>query len=445
MVMFMDKSKRRIIELIYMIGMGLFGVFLRLWWIFNIPTKQIFDFETYYDIATNIYLGLGHTYLGEPIAFQGMAYPTVLGYVFRIVGNNDILTAKLFNVLLSTATLIIFYFILKKLTNNKKTIFIGFTILALLPNYIAYNNVIGTEVFAAFNLSLLVFLQLYVFDNRLRYPLLGIAIGVAALTKPTFLVYPVVVAVTYWLKHKQVKEALFKFAIVSLVMVMTIAPWTIRNYRKFDRFIPVSYNGGYVFFLNNNANNVHGGWMSIKDAHMSEQLRAQVNEILEHGARSEKLAHELDPIFNEEAIKWIKANPLQYAKLGVIRLHTTFYTGAWDIDSWTMNELRDEQPEEDLVEFQRNMRFFRSITDSVIHMLSTLTFIYIIINLKTMIFSVFKRERYVNSAIAIPVLNMLFFIAIYFVFEGQARYNFPLLFLMVASSVLLLERLHVET
>ncbi|QUH25057.1 ArnT family glycosyltransferase [Serpentinicella alkaliphila] len=428
-------------EVVYLTLTTLIAIFIRLWWIINIPTRQVFDFETYHDIATNIYLGLGHTYLGEPIAFQGMAYPYALGYVFRIVGSNSILIAKLFNLMLSTLTLILFYFILKKLTNNKRTIFIGYTILALLPNYIAYNNVVGTEVFAAFNLALIIFLQLYNFDNKFRYPMLGIAIGVAALTKPIFLAYPVVATTSYWLKHKQFKEPLFKLVILTLVMTITIAPWTYRNYKRFGRFIPVSYNGGYVFFLNNNANNTHGGWMPIPDAAMSVETRERVNEILQYGARSEKLAHELDPLLQSEAIKWIKANPIQYAKLGIIRLHTTFYGGVWDIDAWTMNELRERQPENRLTEYERNMRFFRSVTDSIIHILSTLTFGYIIINIKPIILSFFKRERYINSSVSIPILNMLFFIAVYFVFEGQARYNFPLLFLMVASSVLFIEKL----
>jgi hypothetical protein len=417
------------------------GIYLRLWWINNIPTKPIYDFETYQEIATNIFNHLGHSFRGEPIAFQGMGYPMVLGFVYRLVGNNDLYTAKMFNVVLSILTLILIFFILIKLTHRRFIVYTAYTFAALLPNFIAYNNVISTEVFITFILTAALFLQLYTFDPRIRYPLLGALIGVAALTKPFFMAYPVVIAVAVWLKGKDIKKTAILFATVFLCMALTVAPWTYRNYQKFGRFIPVSYNSGYVFYVNNNANNTTGAWMPLSEIYASPELRAKMDSILNHGARSEKLAHELEVIFKPEAKEWIQENPWEFTKLGLLRLNATFFSGAWDIEAWTANEFKEKQDWWTEIEYLRSANAFRAVTDFVINLLSAFGFMYVLLNVKNILWGLFKKDETLNDLITIPTLNIAFFIAIYFVFEGQARYNFPVLFFLILATVVILDRM----
>jgi hypothetical protein len=41
--------------------------------------------------------------------------------------------------------------------------------------------------------------------------------------------------------------------LVAVIMAFAVvAPWSIRNYRVFDAFVPISTNGGGVFYLANN-------------------------------------------------------------------------------------------------------------------------------------------------------------------------------------------------
>ncbi|AOT70155.1 hypothetical protein [Geosporobacter ferrireducens] len=435
-------SKKRVAYILYILFVAIFGFYARLWWIHNIPTQQVFDFETYQEIATNIFQHKGHSFGGEPIAFQGMAYPMTLGYLYRWMGSNDIMIAKTFNVVLSTLTYIISFFIFARLTNKLWVLATAFTVVALLPNYIAYTNVVGTEVLSAFLFSVVILLQLYPFDKRLHYPLLGLFIGITALAKPFFMAYPVVAAAALWLREKDVKKTAVYFAALFAVMVLVIAPWTYRNYQKFGRFIPVSYNSGYVFYLNNNENNSTGGWMPIKDMYATEEFRKQVDEILEHGQRSEKLAHELDPLFKAEAKKWILENPGKFLKLGFLRVKGTFFSGAWDIDSWTMNELREKQEWWDKVAFERNKNLFRGFSDMMIHLMSSFGLAYVFFNIKSALISLFNKKTLLGNHLIIPTVNIGFFLAIYFIFEGQARYNFPLLFLLAISAVLCIERIH---
>ena len=47
--------------------------------------------------------------------------------------------------------------------------------------------------------------------------------------------------------------------------------------------------------------------------------------------------------------------------------------------------------------------------------------------------SLFRRSGPTDPAVLVPVVNLAFFAAVYFVYEGQGRYNFPLLFLFVVA------------
>ena len=447
--MFKIQNKMNInpIGLLYSIILFIIGIKLRIWWINNVPTTQIYDFQTYQELATNIFLRVGFVLDGQPVAFQGMAYPTVLGYVYRFMGNAKEMTAKNFNVILSALTMIIIYLTLIKLTTRQLVIYTAFTMVALLPNYIAYNNVIGTEVFITFILSVIVLLQVYEFDNRIRLPLLGLFIGGAALTKPFFMAYPAVVAVIFWLKEKDLKRTLISFAAIFLIMSLIIAPWTYRNYQKFGRLIPVSYNSGYVFYLNNNAYNTNGAWMPIKDAYASPELQKQIDQILENGKRSEKVAHELEVVFKPEANKWIRENPREFIKLGFIRLKGTFFSGSWDIDTCTMNDKRPLEAnlkiwtKEQRIEHERQTNFTKGLRDMVVHLLSSFGFLFVLINAKDILLGLFSKTRSLPYERTIPVINSAFFILIYFIFEGQARYNFPVLMFFAISTALCLDLL----
>ena len=37
---------------------------------------------------------------------------------------------------------------------------------------------------------------------------------------------------------------------------------TIKNYKAFGKAFPISYNGGYTLYINNNSENVRGTWMN---------------------------------------------------------------------------------------------------------------------------------------------------------------------------------------
>lgn len=423
---------------IYIGVVTIIGIALRLGFVWTVPNRPIYDFQTYQDIATNIFYHRGHTYLGEAIAFQGMGYPTALGYFYRLVGNHEIWTGKMFNVIFSSLTMLVFLLILLRLTKRKSIIYPAYTVLALLPNYIAYTNVLGTEVFVTFLFCTVIWLQVSSLPRYMKYPLLGIAIGGAALTKPFFLAYPVLTALIVWMRTKHWRETIICGLVTGLVMAAVVAPWTYRNYEKFGRLIPVSYNSGYVLAVNNNDHNVKGGWMPLNQIAVSPETRQKMNAILQDGKRSEKLAHELDPLLKEEGKRWILKNPGTFLKLGLLRLNGMFFDGAWDIRAWAMIDFKGKNQPWSPEVYERNMNAFIAVSGVIISLLSALGLTYVLLNVAPLVQSVFRRSA-VSDLVLVPSVNLLFFLAVHFVFEGQARYNFPLLFLLIIGAVTCVE------
>src|SRR5690606_21897834 len=178
----------------------------RIIWMVKIPNVPVSDFHVYWDIAKNVYNDLGISQRGEPKAFQGPFYPMVLGVWYKLVGTTSIFAGKILNVILSMATLLVFYSLLKRLFSRPGVVLLAYAFAAFLPNYIAYNSTLGTEILYTFLMVVTLRLQFSELKGRLRYPLMGVFIALTALTRPYFIVYPVIVAAGEWIRRKSWKE-----------------------------------------------------------------------------------------------------------------------------------------------------------------------------------------------------------------------------------------------
>lgn len=422
--------------------LSLVGFYMRVYIIHHIPTTQLFDFSTYYEVANNVYQNLGFTLQGYPIAFQGMGYSTILGYWFKLFNDHSELCAKWLNVIMSMGTIYLVYYILHRLKTSTFVRVLATVMVIFLPHHIAYCNTIGTEVMSAFLLAGVIAIQVTPFNWKVKYPVLGIAVGIMALTKPFFLAYPLVLSLIAWLKDKEWKTALKLLVVVSVVMMIVVSPWTIRNYKKFGRFIPVSYNSGFNLYINNNPNNIHGGWQSFDDIYKTPELQEKIDQHLNNPLGSVKIASDIELDFKPEAQRWIKEHPIEFFKLGVIRVHSTYFAGAWDIEYWAMNDYRDqllkERPEDDKA-IARHFNFMKALYDIVLYVISSFGLIFIIANIGKVMQGIVVMKKRIHEKTSIVFLNLSYISLVYFVYEGQPRYNFIVLFLLIISFALILD------
>lgn len=406
------------------------GTAARILFALYMPTVQLYDFVTYQTLAENIKNGLGHTLDGVPVAWQGPLYPYVLGFFYRLIGSSDEIFGKMLNILFSAFTLVFCYFIYKKLFVKSGKTLAALAVTAFLPVYVAYVNVLGTEIFFTFLLSAIIFFQLN-FQKKWFLPcILGVLAGLAALTKPFMLAYPAVCAVIYWWQTgKKLKKTCVYVLLTVVFMCAAVAPWTFRNYREFERFIPVSYNSGYVLYINNNVRNENGAWMDLSQTGATDALSGEINKYLA-GPGGLKAAAELEPVLKNAALEYIKSNPLEFLKLGVLRVYETFFTGSNDVSQWAMNGWTPNRRDRNLWDALLNIISF-------IFSVSALIFAFTGVR---GLFAASAKHRTDGAGFhkSMITLNIVFFTAVVFVFEGQARYAFPVYLFMICAFMFLI-------
>jgi len=321
---------------------------------------------------------------------------------------------------------------MKRIYDKPLAVWSVIALITFMPQQIAYCNVVGTEIEAAFLLILSLAIMLMPMRIRYKSLILGVMSALLSLSKPFFLAFPILVGVYLWLRHKDFKMAFFQGLIIFGVMWLIILPWRIRNIQKYDRFIPVSYNSGFNLYINNNAQNVHGGWMDYHAIEKPEALAEAIeSEVLSHG-NSVKTSPNLELMMKPYAKKWIVSNPIEFLKLGIIRTHATYFSGAWDLSAWTMNKwVYDEATATvDLYTFQRNLNLLRAISDILLAFVSVFGCLFVFINVWRILKHLFHKTKCLSDTMLIPVLPLSFVSLVYFVYEGQPRYNFLVISLL---------------
>jgi len=417
-------KKRGLIGVLVII---ILSTILKFWWINSIPLSPLYDFETFYRVAVNLFEGKGFTLDGYPWAFQSYGYPMFLSLFFRLVNDCSIFTAKVFNVICSTLTLPFIYLIFNKVFNKKSITWLCFIVFAFLPNNLSYVNVLGSEILSVLLLSVIICMNLYLTrENRIyNFIIQGFLIGLLSLVKPFFMAYPIVLIFIYFIKEKNLKKpAIIGVSLIAGFLIVMI-PSCIKNYMAFGKVFPISYNGGYTLYINNNSENVRGTWMNAFKVPARDEFKQKLADVgfyydVDH--QTEKTQNLRNPyssdIFQKEAIRWIISHPGEFITLGCLRIVNVFFDGASDVQLWGFENLGHMT-----IMQNRLFKVFMGFADTIIYVISASFIFVLVLNIK----NIFLKKT--DIALLITVWTTLFFYAVYFVIEGQARYNFPTLFL----------------
>ena len=119
------------------------------------------------------------------------------------------------------------------------------------------------------------------------------------------LVFPVLVlVVSLFAFHGQKRLIVGSAALFAFGVVLTITPWTVRNYLVFKSFVPVATEGGYVFWSGNYGNGDDAPQEDDKlPVHKRRFLDTNPSEV------------EKNAFYTREAIKIIEHNPGHAASL----------------------------------------------------------------------------------------------------------------------------------
>ena len=118
------------------------------------------------------------------------------------------------------------------------------------PDFVCINNQAMTEPPYIFFFTALVYATLCIGQKKYKYCILWIAMFMCALMfRANILPFPVFAAIYFILKKVDAKKILTAGCALLIALACFVVPWSIRNYRYFNTFIPFTYGAGDAIYL----------------------------------------------------------------------------------------------------------------------------------------------------------------------------------------------------
>ncbi len=226
------------------------AILLRLAWIIFIPRDIAFDGLAYHALGSNMAAGLGYSQDGLAQAFWPPGYSLFLADVYLIFGES-VIAVKLIQTFLGGLSCLLIDNIGRWLYHAKTGRYAAL-LLALYPTHISFVNLVYTEVLFTFLMLLTIFMLIQKQGHTLTSLLFaGLSLGYATLIRPEAMFLSIALGAAFFIYRRNLKQSLRLSGVLLLITFCVIIPWTIRNLVVMDRFILISDNGGFNFWVGN--------------------------------------------------------------------------------------------------------------------------------------------------------------------------------------------------
>lgn len=223
----------------WLIFVFVLALLLRITWILIISNESYSDWRWYSDNARNLILHGQYGY-PEPTAYRAPGYTIFLAGIYKIFGFKEV-AGQIANGLFNSINCILLYFIGKKVSRLVGKI--SSIMLALYPTHILISSYLCSDVLYT---TVLLIVVLY-FSGFIKSDFLstdkivaGLILALGSLyIRPLFLLF--FVPFIYFLRRqgRVPYRKIGKYLLIYAgLFCLIIAPWWIRNYVVFDRFIP---------------------------------------------------------------------------------------------------------------------------------------------------------------------------------------------------------------
>jgi 4-amino-4-deoxy-L-arabinose transferase-like glycosyltransferase len=225
-----------------------------------------------------------------PSALHGPLYPVVLSLSSRL-GGTTYVDHKFVSILIGSATVLVTALIAERLGGRRAAIVAG-ALAAVYPNLWLIDSLLFPEgLFTLLTTGCI--LAAYRWRDRptlMRAAIIGGLIGLSALTRGEGLLLGLVLAMPWMLGHRPLPlgERWRHLVVAGATCVLVLAPWTIRNLRTFEEFVPLSTNGNELIVYANCDQAYNGRLIGFWSFDCQEQHRAQFGE--PEGDESQKAA-----------------------------------------------------------------------------------------------------------------------------------------------------------
>lgn len=287
----------------------LLGILLRVLIGVSFPSVLVSDPAVYWELAQRLAHGEPYVFHGKR-AFWPPGFPLFLTPPVAVLGAKPWLPLVL-NVALFVATALIVFRLTKKLAGDVAAR-LAVLVLAFWPNLILTSAAPHKELLVMFLVSAAMLSYLTarnaLANGAIHWPAAiacGFCLGFAALTQPsTMLLGAVLVAWEIASVPSDLLKIAKRAAVIALVAVTTVLPWTVRNYVVYKTLIPINTAGGTAFYSANNPM-ASGGWIP-------KEMYRDKSFLSESEVQQNRMGY-------ERGRQWIKENPVQFLKLVVYK------------------------------------------------------------------------------------------------------------------------------
>jgi 4-amino-4-deoxy-L-arabinose transferase-like glycosyltransferase len=250
-----------------------------------------------------------------PTAWEPPLYPFLIACVFRVFGiysRTSALVLLSLNSIFSALTCIPIFLIAKKCFDERVAVWTSWT-WALLPSVIFWcTRWVWETSLAALVMAIIFWLTLTMEGNDGVKPWLqfGLLWSVAALTNTALLSFLPVSGLWVWYHRARLgKRSLARVLLASLIFVVCIAPWLMRNHRRFGQFVFIRSNFGAELRLGNGPG-ADGTWMDYLHPTKNVFEMRRYRQLGETAYVAER---------KREALAYIREDYVRFARLSAMR------------------------------------------------------------------------------------------------------------------------------
>jgi 4-amino-4-deoxy-L-arabinose transferase-like glycosyltransferase len=235
-----------------------------------------------------------------PTAHWSFLYPLYLAGTYAVTGYHP-LAARLLQGAVGGALLCFLVYKIGRRVVNEDVGLVSAGLAAVYGYFIYYNVALMTETLFMVLVLLTLYLSIELKENPtpIGWVGLGVSLGLASLLRQTVLLFVPFLLLWLFLELRARRIRWWYFALPIVIILLSVTPWTIRNYLVYREFLLLNSNAGYALFASNNPN-LGTDWRNDEVVvPVPEELAGQ-NEA------------QLDRALTQKGIEYIRNDPQRY-------------------------------------------------------------------------------------------------------------------------------------